>query len=113
MLYDMNSISEVNPAYLVTSLNNTFKTYQSGEPDRACPLVNKAWQSSDNTITMNTQEAALSFEIEFNDYSASLSVYDPELDTTTVLLAGAIENGQNDFEEEFANGCLLAIMAWW
>lgn len=112
MLYDLNNVNEVNGSYLVTALNIAFERYQAGEPDRACPLVNPARLISHDTIEMETQQAGFRFEITFNDYSAQLVAYGPD-NGADIIVAGAIENAQMDFENEFANGCLQAIKKWW
>ena len=113
MMYDLNNVNEVNGSYLVTALNIAFERYQTGEPDRECPLVNPAHLTGPDTIKMDTQQAGFKFEIAFNDYSAQLVAYDPDNDDVEIIAAGAIENDQMDFENEFANGCLKAIMKWW
>ena len=113
MLYDKDAIYEINGSELVDSLNEAFKDYQQGEPDRAVPLVKEARFTNYDKITMTTKEAGIIFEITFNDYYAELVANMQEDKTTELILAGAIENGQFDFEDEFAKGCVKAIKEWW
>ena len=108
MIYNLDETCMVNGSYLTDELNEVFKPWQTGEPDREVPLMEKAVQTGPETIEMNTQEGSKLW-IEYNDYSAQLLAGDD----CKVLCAGAIDNGQIDFEHDFAKACVHAIKEWW
>ena len=108
MIYNLDDICTINGSYLTDELNEVFKPWQTGEPDREIPLMEKAVQTDPETIEMNTQEGSKLW-IEYNDYSAQLVAGDD----CRVLCAGSIDNGGIDFEHEFALACVHAIKKWW
>lgn len=107
MIYNLYKICTVNGSYLTDELNDAFKPWQTGEPDREVPLMEKAKQVDPETIQMNTQEGSKLW-IEYNDYSAQLVAGDD----CQVLCAGAIDSEEIDFEHEFALACVKAIKEW-
>lgn len=108
MIYNVDDICTVNGSYLTDELNEVFKPWQTGEPDREIPVMEKAVQTDPETIEMNTQWGSKLW-IEYNDYSAQLIAGDD----CEVLCAGSIDNGGIDFEHEFALACLHAIKEWY
>jgi len=108
MIYNVDKVCTVNGSYLKDKLNEAFKPWQTGEPDREVPLMEKAKQVGPETIEMNTQEGSKIW-VEFNEYSAQLLAGDD----CRVLCAGSIDNGGIYFEHEFAAACVKAIKEWW
>ena len=108
MIYNVDDICTVNGDYLKDELNEAFKPWQTGEPDREVPLMEKAKQVDPDNIVIDTQEAGVKFLVEFNEYSAQLMDSD-----YNVICAGSIDNGGIDFEHEFALACVKAIKEWW
>ena len=108
MIYNVDDICMVNGSYLTDELNEVFKPWQTGEPDREVPVMEKAVQTDPETIEMNTQEG-IKFWVEFSDYSAQLLAGDD----CELLCAGSVDNGGIDFEHEFALACVHAIKEWW
>jgi len=108
MIYNLNKICTVNGSYLTDELNEAFKPWQTGEPDRKVPLVYPGKQVDPDNIVIDTQEAGVKFLVEFNEYSAQLMDSD-----YNVICAGSIDNGEIDFEHEFAAACVKAIKEWW
>lgn len=108
MIYNVDDICMVNGSYLTDELNEVFKPWQTGEPDRDLPLMEKAAQVDHEIIEMNTQ-AGIRLWVEYNDYSAQLLAGDD----CELLCAGSIDNGGIYFEHEFALACVKAIKEWW
>ena len=55
MIYNVKDICMVNSSYLADELNEAFKPWQTGEPDREVPLMEKAVQTDPETIEMNSR----------------------------------------------------------
>ena len=108
MIYNLGKICTINGGYLEDKLNEAFKPWQTGEPDRDLPLMEKAKQVGPETIQMNTQEGSKLW-VEYNYFSAQLLAGND----CRVLCAGSIDEGEIDFEHEFALACVHAIKEWW